>query len=158
MQPWTQAMIMTVNIIQILHGARDPVQKEHLRIELFVSVKRLAEAYADDVGDHERRNAQAEHQLERFDRLPAELPAFVQRPDAERGVHQAGGVEQDRDGQELPERGVETRAAGQRIHRDVAERVVEKMADQIGEQHEPAGKTDLPQADAANEGRQLFSG
>jgi hypothetical protein len=32
------------------------------------------------------------------------------------------------------------------------------MADQIGEQHHAADKADLPQADAANEGRQLFSG
>ena len=76
---------------------RDPVEKQHLRIELFMSVQRLAEPDADDVGDHERRDAEAKEELERLDRLPAELPAFVQRPDAERGVHQAGGVEQDRD-------------------------------------------------------------
>ena len=132
--------------------------EQHLRIELFVSVQRLAEPDADDVGDHQRRDAQAQHELERLDRLPAELPAFVQRPDAERGMHQAGGVEQDRDREELPERGVEVDAARQRLHRDIAERVIEKMAEQIGEQHQAAGKADLPDADAADECRELFSG
>ena len=88
---------------------RDPVQKKHLRIELFMSVQRLAEPHADDMGDHQHRHAQAQHELQRLDRLPAELAAFVERPDAERGMHQARGVEQDRDGEELPERGVADR-------------------------------------------------
>jgi hypothetical protein len=36
-----------------------------------------------------------------------------------------------------------------RIERDVAERVIEKMADQIEEQHHAAGEANLPLADAA---------
>jgi len=123
-----------------------------------MSVQRMAESDADDMGDHECRDTKAQQELERLDRLPAELPAFVQRPDAERGVHQAGGVEQNRDRKELPERGVEVDAGRQRPHRDVAERVIEKMAEQIGEQHQAAGKANLPDADAAYECRQLFSG
>ena len=110
------------------------------------------------MGDYEHRHAQAEHELQRLDRLPAELAAFVERPDAERGMHQARGVEQDRDGEELPERGVQIDAARQRLHRDIAERVVEKMADQVSEQHDAADKADLPEASAANERRQLLSG
>ena len=73
-------------------------------------------------------------------------------------MHQARGVEQDRDGEELPERGVQIDAAGQRLQRDVAERMVEEMADQIGEQHDAADKADLPEADAAERCRDLFSG
>ena len=137
---------------------RDPMQKKHLRIELLMPVQRLAEPHADDMGDHQHRHAQAQHELQRLDRLPAELAAFVECPDAERGMHQARGVEQDRDGKELPERCVEIDAARQRLHRDIAERVVEKMTDQIGEQDHAADEADLPEADAANEGRQLFSG
>ena len=136
----------------------DPVQEQYLRIEFLMSEQRLAEPDADDMGDDQHRHAEAEGELERLDRLPAELAAFVERPDAEPGVHQARGIEQDRDGKELPERGVEIDAARQRLHRDVAERVVEKMADQIGEQHHATDKADLPEADAADEGRQLFSG
>ncbi len=137
---------------------RDPVQKQHLRIELLMSVQRLAEPDADDMGDDQHRHAEAEHELQRLDRLPAELAAFVQRPDAECGMHQARGVEQDRDREELPERGCQIDAASQRLHRDVAERMVEKMADQIGEQHHAAGKADLPKADAAHEGRDAVLG
>ena len=42
-------------------------------------------------------------------------------------------------------------AIGKGTQRNIAERVVEEMADQIGEQHQSAGETDLPDADAANE-------
>ena len=42
-------------------------------------------------------------------------------------------------------------AGGQRIHRDIAERMVEEMADQIGKQHQPADEPDLPEADAADQ-------
>ena len=42
-------------------------------------------------------------------------------------------------------------AAGKGFQRNIAERMVEKMADQIGKQHQPADETDLPEADAANE-------
>ncbi len=136
----------------------DPVQEQHLRIELFMFVQRLAEPDADDMGDDQHRHAEAECELQRLDRLPAELAAFVERPNAERGVHQARGVEQDRDREELPERRVQINPARQRLQRDVAQRMVEKMADQIGEQHDAADKAHLPEADAANVCRQLFSG
>jgi hypothetical protein len=110
------------------------------------------------MGDDQHRYAQAERELQRLDRLPAELPAFVQRPDAERGMHHAGAVEQDRDRQELPERDVDRDPGRQRLQRDVAERMVEEMADEIGEQYDAADEADLPQADAAEEGGQSFSG
>ena len=135
----------------------DPVRKKHLRIELLVSEKGLAEPHADKVGDDERGDAQAEHELERLDRLPAKLPAFVERPESEAGVDQRRGVKPDRDREKLPEPGVviDTRSKG--IHRNVAERVVEKVADQIGEQHQPAAETNLADADAADELRDLLS-
>ena len=150
-------MVRTAYISQILYGQTIQYAIKHLRIELFVSEQRLAEPHADDVGDDERGDAEAEHELQRLDRLPAELPALVKRPDAEPGVHQRRGIEHDRDREELPEQGVVIDAGGQRIHRDIAERMVEKMADQIGEQDQPADKADLPDADAAEQGRQLFS-
>ena len=40
---------------------------------------------------------------------------------------------------------------GKGTQRNIAERVVEEMADQIGKQHQSAGETDLPHADPANE-------
>ena len=39
----------------------------------------------------------------------------------------------------------------ERLDRDVAERMVEEMADKIGEQHQSASETDLAQSDAADE-------
>jgi glycerol-3-phosphate dehydrogenase len=101
--------------------------------------------------DDKRRDAQAEHELQRLDRLPAKLPALIKRPDPETGVDQRRGVKRDRDREKSPERGVVIDAGGKRIHRDVAERMVEEMADQIGEHNQAAGEADLPDADAADE-------
>ncbi len=129
----------------------DPVRKKHLRIVFFLSEKRLAEPHADNMGYDERRDAQAEHELQRLDRFPAKLPALVERPDPESGVDQCRGIKCDRDREKLPEHDVVIEAGGKRIHRDVAERVVEEMADQIGKQHQAAGETHLPDADAADE-------
>ena len=71
-------------------------------------------------------------------------------------MHQCRGVEDDGDGCELPEQGVVIDPVGHRLQRDVAERMVEEVADQIGEQHQPAGKANLPQADPADQFRQFL--
>ncbi len=109
----------------------------------------LAEPHADDMGDDQRGDAQAQYELQRLDGFPAKLPALVEGPDTERGVNHGGGVEHDRDGKKLPEQRVVVDADGQRIHRDVAERMVKKMTEEIGKQHQTAGQADLPDADAA---------
>ena len=66
-------------------------------------------------------------------------------------MNQRGGVKDDRDRQKLPEQDMVMDAPCQRIEGDIAECVVEEMADQIGKQHQPADEPDLTQADAANE-------
>src|SRR5258707_424229 len=73
-------------------------------------------------------------------------------------MRQCGGVEHDGDGEELPEQGVEVDAGRKRIHRDVAERVVDEVADQIGKQHQAARQADLPDTDAADEFAELGCG
>ena len=133
---------------------RDPERVKLLWIEFFIAEQRLAETCADDMGGNERRDAEAEHELQRLDRLPVKLPALVQRPDPETGVNRGRGIEHDRDRQKLPEQGVVAHADGKGVHRDIAERMVQEMADQIGVQHHAAGKTDLPQPDAAGRSSQ----
>jgi hypothetical protein len=39
---------------------------------------------------------------------------------------------------------------GKGIHRNIAERMVDEMAEQVGEQNQPTSQTDLPDADAAD--------
>ena len=134
----------------------DPVGEEYLRIFLVMAEQRLAEPHAGNVGNDERRDAEPEHELQRLDRLPAKLPALVKRPYPETGMNQRRGVEYDRDRQHLPEQDVVIEPRGKRIHRDIAERMGEEMADQIGKQHQSAEKPDLAQADAADELCQLF--
>src|SRR5436309_12294702 len=80
-----------------------PIGVEYLRIKLVVSEQRLSEPNAGEMGDEQRRDTEAERELQRLDGLPAELAAFVERPDAEPGMDQRGGIEQGGDWQELPE-------------------------------------------------------
>ena len=47
-------------------------------------------------------------------------------------------------------------AGGKGIHRDIAERMIDEMADQIGEQHYAADEADLAQADAPGECAQFY--
>jgi len=100
------------------------------------------------VARDQQRNAQAEQELQQFDGAPGKLPALVECPDPKTEMYQHRGIENDRNRKELPEQGVIVHALGKRFHRDIAERMVEEMADQIGEQHEPGGEADLPNADA----------
>ena len=65
-------------------------------------------------------------------------------------------IKHDRDGQKLPEGLVIFNSFSHRAKRNVAKGVVEKMADEIGKQNKPASQTDLPDADAADESRQLL--
>ncbi|MGY4195117.1 hypothetical protein ACVIM9_004458 [Bradyrhizobium sp. USDA 4520] len=128
-----------------------------LWVELLLPVQGLAEPYADDVCDDQHRDAEAERQLQRLDRLPVELAALIERPDAEPSMHQAGAVEHDRDRQELPELGVVVDPDRQRLRRDIAERVVEEMAGQVGEHDRPRDDADLPQADTAGHVLQVLA-
>ena len=130
---------------------RRPIAVKYLRIELGGPEQREAEPRADDMRGNQRRNAQAEHELQRFDRLPAELPPLVKRPDSEAAMDQHRAVKHDRDRQELPEQEMVVQAPGQRLQRNIAERMVEEMADQIGEEDQPADHADLPDADASQE-------
>ena len=68
-----------------------------------MSEQRLTEPHADNMGNDERGDAEAEHELDRLDCLPPKLSPLVQRPDAEPGMDQTCGVEHDRDGEKLPE-------------------------------------------------------
>ena len=59
------------------------------------------------------------------------------------------GVEHDRNRQELPEQRVVVDPDLHGIDRDVAERMVEEMADHIGEQDDAADQPHLPHAGRA---------
>ena len=112
--------------------------------------ERLAEPRADDMRDDQRGDAQTENELQRLDRAPVKLPALVQRPDAQSGVNQGGAIEHDRDRGKSPEQDVVMQPFGESRHRDIAKRVVEEMAEQIGKQHQATGQANLPEADATN--------
>jgi hypothetical protein len=112
--------------------------------------QRVAQSRADDMGDNQRGDAETEYELQRLDCFPAKLPAFVKRPNPETGVDQHGRIEHDGDGEKLPKHRVVADAGGERLHRDIAERMVEEMTDQIGKHHQAASEADLPDAHSAD--------
>src|SRR6478672_4998838 len=78
------------------------------------------------------------------------LTALVKRPDPEAGMGRCRGIEHRRDRQAFPEGGVISDTRGKGIHRNIAERMVDEMAEQVGEQNQPTSQTNLPDADAAD--------
>ena len=87
------------------------------------------------------------------DRLPAKFPALVKCIDPEAAMHQRCGHKMPFLPEEIARNSV-IDPGGQRIHRDIAERVVEEMADQI--KHQPADQSNLADADAADESCEVF--
>jgi hypothetical protein len=69
--------------LHALGRMRDPEGIKLLRIELLLGEQALSEPGANDVKRDQRRDAQPQHQLQRLQRGPAELPALVERPEAE---------------------------------------------------------------------------
>src|SRR6476646_12263798 len=78
------------------------------------------------------------------------LTALVKRPEPEAGMGRCCGIKHRRDRQTFPEGGVISDTRGKGIHRNIAERMVDEMAEQVGEQNHPTSQTDLPDADAAD--------
>src|SRR5436309_12186892 len=116
-----------------------------------MSEQRLPEPHADNVSDDQRGDTQAQHKLQGLDGLPAKLPPVIECPYPKTGVDQRRSVKRDCDREKLPEHNVVLEAASQRIDRDVAKRVVEKMAKQIGEQHDAARQPYLPHTDPTDQ-------
>ncbi len=77
------------------------------------------------------------------------MPPLVERPQAKREMDHRRGVEHGVDRQAAPEPGV---PGHERLHRrvgNIAERVIEIMREDVGEQDEAGRQTHLPHADAA---------
>src|SRR3954471_1536837 len=158
MQPWIHAISRTANICRILYGQTTQYAYSTCGYSFCCSNKVWAEPHPGNVSDDERGDGEPEHELQRLDPLPAKLPALIKRPHPKPGVDERGAIKHDRDRKELPECAVVVHACGERIDRNVAERVIEEMADEIREQYDPASQTDLPEADAADCARDPFPG
>lgn len=116
-----------------------------------MSKQRGCEAHADHMADNENRDAQPEDELREFDAGPAKVPARIQRPEPEAEMDRDRAVQQDDHRPALPEHRVVVERVVHHIERDVAERMIGKMADQIGEQDEAGEKPHLTQPDASEQ-------
>ena len=128
-------------------GAGDPVTEQHLLVVFFVVEQRGRHAYADQVREQQRRNAQAQHQLGDLDGGPAKLPSFVERPDAERGMRECSRRQDDGHRPAAPEQDLVLQNRVHGVGRDVPERMIGEMTDEISEQNNAAKQPDLAHAD-----------
>src|ERR1700756_236577 len=78
------------------------------------------------------------------------MEAVGKWPDPQGAMGGLRRINQRRGWQTSPEGGVISDARGKGIHRNIAERMVGEMAEQVGEQNQPTSQTDLPDADAAD--------
>ena len=95
------------------------------------------------------RDAQAQKQLRDFGDGVAKMAALIERPQAERKMDCGRGVECDVDDRNSPPPDVKREPLFHQRIGNIAERMIEKMRENVGEHHQPAGEPDLPNADAA---------
>ena len=153
MQPCAHETTSTTYCTERHVRARAGVEREQLRIVFLVAVKIVGKPRIGDMGDDQRGNAQAKHELRGLGRAVAELAALVEHPDAERHVNECGQIEDRLDRLALPEIVMGVERFLHRVQRDVAHRMVEEMADEECEQHDAGGKPQLAHAEHAAQQR-----
>jgi hypothetical protein len=98
------------------------------------------EARAQQVQNHERRDREAGQELRRLPGRHDETPAPVERQKGEAQVQQQRAVEQQRGRRRAPERDEPEAPDLERLERDQAEGMVQKVRQHEGEEHEAARK------------------
>ena len=127
--------------------ARVPIGVEGLGVIQVAPEQRCRRPHAGEVHDQQERNRQPQQKLDDFARLVLELPALVERPQAERPVDNARRIEHEHHRREAPERHVIPEPLLHRRIRNVAECVIREMREQVGKEDETAGDADLPDAE-----------
>src|SRR5947209_9084845 len=107
------------------------MQIQGLRIAPLKPIQSDPQTLADEVPAQQGGNAQAERQLDELDRFPAKVPALIERPQSERGVYGKRRVEQQRSERALPPPHVEPEPIFHGVKRDVAQGMIDEMAEQI---------------------------
>ena len=125
----------------------DVIGVERLRIELLVTIERRRDADAGDVKHQQQRNAQAKQELQRLGDLPAEFAAQINRPEAERHVREHRAVKNDRHRPAAPEHDLVVQEVVHRRDGDVAQRMIEQMRDDVGEEDQARAELHLAHAD-----------
>ena len=117
-----------------------------------------SEPLAYDMRAKQRRNTKTKDELDEFCRFPFEMPALVERPQSERPVDRESGIKQQRSRQAAPQRHMEPKPVLHGGERNIAQRMIDEMTEQIGEKDKAGGETNLPHADAAQKCARIKAG
>ena len=130
---------------------RDPEVEQSERVGAVQSIQRHAKTFADQVRAQKHRNAEPEDELNDLRRFPAKVPPLIERPQPKRRVNAERRIEQQGPDRAKPERHVQVEAILHGIERDIAQRMIEVVRQQIREKNDAAGQPHLTHADAAQE-------
>ena len=100
-------------------------------------------------------NQEPEHELGRLEPRPAELPPFIESPEAETHMNEKRAVKEDRAGGRLPQKLLEDEATFHRLDGNIAERMVGEVQPNVSEQHEPAREPNPADAEPGGASRRL---
>ena len=145
------------------------LHRDHMRSQNPIGVQRrcvigrgkseqcAVEPHGAEMTGEPERNAQAEHELRDLNCRVAKMAPLIERPQAEREMHDGGSVERVIDDRNSPPPDVEPQPRFHRLVGNVAERVIEEMRKDVGEHDEAGSKPHLPHANAAQQYRGLGS-
>jgi hypothetical protein len=129
---------------------QDPIAVERQRINRRLPAEQqTAHPHNSEMASEPERNAQAEQELRDFDARIAKVPALIQRPQAQRKMRYGGYVEREIHDRNSPPPDMQRQPPFHGRVRNIAERVIEEMREDVREHHQAAGDAHLPHADAA---------
>ncbi len=152
------------------HRQQDELHRDHVRprhpigkqwqlvMRRAAAENQSGQAHGAEMTGEQKRNAQAQDELGDFGRGVAEMPALIERPQAERHMRDRRGIERGVDDRDAPPPDVEVPPPIHGREGNIAERVIEEMREDVGEHHQAAGDAHLPHADAAQPRRYLRRG
>ena len=114
-----------------------PEHPDHPHVRNLVAEELPREARADDVPDEQRRNGEAQGELQRLPRRHAQRRAPVQRRQRQREVRDERPVEQDRSRGTPPQQDESSAQPVHCVDRNHAQRVIEEMRDDEAGDRQP---------------------
>jgi hypothetical protein len=114
-----------------------PQQPDDALVVDVVAEQHPGAARAHDMHDEERRDREAQAELQRFPDRHAQRRTPVETDQCQNEMRQQGAIEQDRPRRAAPPRGEHDAHAVHRLDRDHAERVVQEVPDDEAGDHQP---------------------
>ena len=145
-QPWSQPGTSSASWRPSLSGREEGVDDPRVDGRQPVGVRCVARR--DDVPDQQQRRAEPEQDAHEVERRHAQRAPLVDRQEREPDVRGRGAIQQQRAGQAVPHAHRDGEACLGRVERPQADRVVEEVRGDVGEQDQARAEAQVASREA----------